>query len=92
MEGLENKLEGVHVGDMLLLNGKHHSVVGYVQEFRDNQVKLSTQQSYKLKEKEARIKELKLVSATPTTVFSGDRTYKLKYFHDYQVLNTKQKE
>jgi len=86
---LIGKLKNVNLGDVILLeciNKMGSSVVGFVLELKDNEVTLSTQQHYYLKEREIRIQEFKLCGGSPTTFFSGDRKYSLEYFDNYEIL------
>ena len=76
MEGLENKLDGVHVGDILMLHSPHLEVNGYVVYFDVKKVKLSHENPFskfagwRAADKSYRNFHFK----------SGDRTYNLRLF------------
>ncbi|MEA3378266.1 MAG: hypothetical protein U9Q69_01370 [Nanoarchaeota archaeon] len=78
-KGLENKLEGVHVGDFLLLEAENGDFVsGYLREFSATRVQLShespTNQNYYGNKYFPRL-----------TI--GNREYRLHDFEKYKVMN-----
>src|SRR3989344_3785901 len=86
---LVDKLDGVHMGDILLLNGNGYSAVGYVTDYSIDKVTLSTQLPYDLQDEGKKQRIAIMVGSGPTKVFSKDRKYGLKHFDSYKVLTPK---
>lgn len=81
MEGLENKLDGVHVGDLIRLHSPEFEVGGYVTNFDPKQVRLSHENPF------SKITGLSSWNRGYRSTFTaGDRTYDLSVFKSYEVL------
>lgn len=82
MEGLENKLANVHVGDLIRLRSPEVDVAGYVVDFNPKQVKLSHEDPFSditpLARWDKRYRRRKLGS--------GNRRYNLRKFESFKVL------
>jgi hypothetical protein len=79
VEGLENKLDGVHVGDLVMLQSPQLEASGYVANFNPKQVTLSHENPFS--------EESHKISCIHRYDWSiGDRTYNLKHFKSYEVL------
>ena len=85
---LVDKLDGVHMGDILLLNGNGYSAVGYVTDCSIDKVALSTELPYDLQDK-GKKQRIAMVGSGPTKVLTKDRKYGLKHFDSYEVLTPK---
>ena len=86
---LINKLKGVYVGDILLLESSQgYSAVGYIKNYTPNSVELCTEKPSK--KNEQFIKRLTIFGEGPTKIFDKSRNYSLKHFDSYQVLTPKE--
>ena len=86
---LIDKLEGVLVGDILLLESSQgYSAAGYVKNCTPNDVELCTEKPSKKNEQFT--KRLTIFGEGPTKVFDKSRGYALKHFDSYQVLTPKE--
>lgn len=79
MEGLENKLDGVHVGDLIRLQSRELDVSGYVADFNPKQVRLSHENPFSEKSH-------KIGCTHRDELLIGDKKYNLKHFESYEVL------
>ncbi|MEK6864717.1 MAG: hypothetical protein AABX27_05465 [Nanoarchaeota archaeon] len=77
---LENKLDGVHVGDLLCLqhNETGDNVLGFVTKYSDKFVVLSHESP--------KNKQLYIGTCNNWHVTIGDRRYLLRNFEAYQVI------
>ena len=82
MNGLENKLDRVYVGDLIMLQSPQLEVSGYVIDFNQKQVKLSHENPFS---------EMAGVESWQRDYrggwfTSGDKLYNLKMFKSYEIL------
>jgi hypothetical protein len=81
MDGLENKLDGVHLGDLISLQSPQLEATGYVVDYNPKQVKLSHENPFsEMAGIESWDKDYR------KGLFSGDRWYNLRKFESYEVL------
>jgi len=86
---LVDKIEGIHVGDILKLSNEELSVIGYVWDYSLKSVELGTQDP-------KQHKRWSLNPGLPISmfgpfggkIFKFNRVYKLKHFDSYEILNT----
>ncbi|MBW2990259.1 hypothetical protein KY348_00990 [Candidatus Woesearchaeota archaeon] len=81
VEGLENKIGKISVGDVILLHSKEINVVGYVADYNPRQVKLShenphsTMTKYQVYNRNFR-----------GNIGRGDKWYNLVKFDSFKIL------
>jgi len=82
MGGLENKLANMHVWDLIVLQSPKLDVAGYVIDLNSKQVKLSHEDPF------SEITPIRrwYIFYRVNMLGSGNRTYNLKKFEDYEVL------
>jgi hypothetical protein len=79
-EGLENKLEGVNIGSLLLLQDESGDMVaGFVRQLTPERVRLSH---------EAPVNSNAHSERYFPTLTQGDREYRLKDYNRYRVVDT----
>ena len=88
---LVDKLNGVHEGDILLLENYYYSAVGYIVDYSMKEVTLSTELPLKLQKGEPLDKFGRMISVGngPTKLFRENRTYGLEHFDSYIILHIK---
>ena len=79
MDGLENKLDGVHVGDLILLQSSQLEASGYVADFSPKQVTLSHENPFSERSH-------KILNNQRSEFSIGDRIYNLSHFKSYEVI------
>ncbi len=85
MDGLENKLDGVHVGDLIILQSPELEASGYVVDFNPRQVKLSHENPFsEITGANAWGKAYRGGWFTSQT--RGNRSYNLRKFESYEVI------
>ena len=86
---LVSKLEGVNIGDIVLLKGKRGNAVGYVQYYNVDRVILGTELPFtQLDEDKQRMANF-FGKKAPTSVFGNlNKKYDLKYFDSYKILKS----
>ena len=84
---LVDKLEGVHVGDLLKLSNPELSVVGYVLNYSSQYVKLGHENPLDHQRcHDSKYTTDNFHSPKGGKLFRGDRTYYLRDFDDYETL------
>ena len=89
---LVDKLEEVHIGDILQLSNPELSVVGYVHSYTPESVKLGHQDPKRFQEWKNAEKNQVISVYHPkgSRFFEGNRSYQLQHFDSYQVLTPKE--
>ena len=82
---LVDKLDGVHIGDLIHLDGQRAPVVGYVQGYSMDTITLGIELPFHKISKD--IRKVSFMGKVPTTIFGNpSKRYHLKYFDSYEVL------
>ena len=79
-EGLQNKLEGVNIGSLLLLQSENGDIItGFVRKLTSKRVKLSHESPANSQPHSGRY---------PVAITMGNREYHLRDYNQYKVLDT----
>ncbi len=87
MEGLENKLKGVSIGDIISLKSYEFEVCGFVIHYDSRTVRLSHENPFS----ELKVKGVSSSSSDSlyrANLGVGDKTYYLKKFEFFEILRS----